>query len=148
QLRRCMAEEARVDLRLRAGAEFRHLLAHLIGVEHCARKRRQGAGLRHRSCQFEIHGAGHRREQDRMFDLEEVQAAAIGPHQCYLSWSSEPCLTHFETSFHSQSKNSGFVSMRALIGNMPSRRVCQPALEDIPRTWLAISNGRMINNLS
>ena len=59
---------------------FVDLLARLLGIEHRAWQRREPAGFGDRSGQLEIHRTGHRREHDRMFDFEEIEEPAVGPH--------------------------------------------------------------------
>ena len=110
ELRRRVAEEIEVDRLVRARTVFRDLVARLLGVEHRERQRRQAARLRHRDREFEIHRARHRREHDRMLDLEEVEKTAVRPHvglYCIV-----PAIAH------SQCEKPGFVTSSGHIASL------------------------------
>ena len=77
---RRMAEEVHVDGCRDALADDVDLLARLLGREHRAGQRAQRPALRRRDHQFGVHDAGHRRQHDRKFGLEEVDDPAIWPH--------------------------------------------------------------------
>src|SRR4030095_3152927 len=47
---------------------------------HRARRRAQRPALCRRDHQFGVHDAGHRRQHDRKFGLEEVDDPAVWPH--------------------------------------------------------------------
>jgi len=75
-----MAEKIDVDGLVGARADFRHLLARLIGRQHRTGQRTETAHFRHRRRQLEIDCASHRRQHDRMLNTEEVKNSAIRPH--------------------------------------------------------------------
>ena len=78
--RRRMAEEIEIYRFPRAGANFPHLLADLLRIEHRARQRAERARFRRGCYQFPVDGSGHRRLDDRKLDLEQFDQAAIRPH--------------------------------------------------------------------
>ncbi len=78
--RRRMAEEIETYGFLRAGADLRHLLADLIGIEHRAWERCERARLRRGHCELPIHGAGNRRLHDRQLDVEQLEQTTVRPH--------------------------------------------------------------------
>src|SRR5262249_14118795 len=69
--RRRMAEEIEIDGFLSAGADLRHLLAYLVGIEHRAWERCERARLGRGRCELPIHGAGNRRLHDRKLAVEQ-----------------------------------------------------------------------------
>jgi hypothetical protein len=78
--RRRMAEEIEIYGFLRAGANLRHLLADLIGIEHRAWERCERARLGRGHCELPIHGAGNRCLHDRKLDVEQLEEATVRPH--------------------------------------------------------------------
>ena len=75
-----MAEEVHVDRRRDALADDVDLLARLLGRDHRARQRAERPALRRRDHELGVHDAGHRRQHDRKFGLEEVDDPAVWPH--------------------------------------------------------------------
>src|SRR5262249_59363000 len=76
--RRGVTEEAEIDGLARARADFCHLLAELLRIEHRAWERPERARLRRGRREFPIHGAGHWRLHDRKLDLEQLDETASG----------------------------------------------------------------------
>jgi hypothetical protein len=74
---RCWAPAAKWQKKLRftgffvSGANFPHLLADLLRIEHRAWQRAERARFRRGCYQLPIYGAGHRRLDDRKLDLEQ-----------------------------------------------------------------------------
>jgi len=84
KVNRRMAEEVHVHRRLHALANDVDLLARLLRRQHRTRQRAESTALRHGDHQFRIHHAGHRRQHDRKFGLEEVDQSTVRPHGCSL----------------------------------------------------------------
>src|SRR6185436_9362706 len=77
---RRVAEEVQVDGRGDALADDVDLLARLLRRDHRAWQRAQRPALRRRDHEVSVHDAGHRRQHDRKFGLEEVDDPAVWPH--------------------------------------------------------------------
>ena len=71
-------------------ADFSHLLANLICVEHCTRQRSERARLRRRDRQLAIHRAGNGGLHDGQFDLEQFEETLVGPHHCTIVGNQMP----------------------------------------------------------
>src|SRR5262245_7369128 len=77
---RRMAEEIEIYGFLRAGADLRHLLADLIGIEHRAWERSKRARLGRGRRELPVHGAGNWRLHDRKLDVEKLEETTVRPH--------------------------------------------------------------------
>jgi hypothetical protein len=75
-----VAEETEIDRLCRVCADFSQLFADLVRIEHRARQRAEGTGLRRCRRKFPVHGAGHRRLHDRHLDPEKLEQATVWPH--------------------------------------------------------------------
>src|ERR1700746_88039 len=75
-----MAEEIEIDGLLRAGADLRHLLADLIGIEHRAWERCERARLRSGHRELPNQCAGKRGLHDRKLDVEQLEQTTVRPH--------------------------------------------------------------------
>ena len=82
ELRRRVAEEVEIDRLLRARADFSHLLADLIGIEHGAGQRSERTRFGRLGGKLPVHGAGHGRLHDGKLDVEKLDETAIRPHIC------------------------------------------------------------------
>src|SRR5262249_12463714 len=78
--RRRMAEEIEIYGFVRAGADLRHLLADLIGIEHRAWERCERARLGRGRRELPVHGAGNPRLHDRKFNVEQLEETTVRPH--------------------------------------------------------------------
>ena len=76
--RRLVTKEIQIDRLVSGGAEFFHLVAHLPLIEHGDRQGAEPAGVGNGDRQTGIHRPGHRRQHDRVFDLEQVKCS-FGP---------------------------------------------------------------------
>src|SRR5215470_5817390 len=75
-----VAEEIQIDRRRDTLPDDVDLLARPLHRQQRAGHRTQASALRDRDGKIGVHRAGHRRERDRKFGLEEIQDTAIGPH--------------------------------------------------------------------
>src|SRR5262249_48820878 len=73
-------EEIEIYGFVRAGADLRHLLADLIGIEHRAWERCERARLGRGRRELPVHGAGNPRLHDRKFDVEQLEETTVRPH--------------------------------------------------------------------
>jgi hypothetical protein len=62
------------------GPKLRDLGTQLLCVEHAGRERAKTTGPGDCDRKLGIHGAGHRRQQDRMINFEQIEQSAVRPH--------------------------------------------------------------------
>src|SRR5262249_29254070 len=105
--RRRVAEEIEIYGFLRAGADLRHLLAGLIGIEHRAWERCERARLGRGHCELPIHGACNWRLHDRKLDVEQLEEATIRPHIRTILRDLVPHLITLPLASHGRSLHHG-----------------------------------------